>query len=79
MPIFYGRRPLHLSGGEGTAEPLPITRNVPATVSTAIMAGLATLRELQTDYGIRDLYDLIEISLIQSETDLRLSRKQDAG
>jgi hypothetical protein len=34
---------------------------VPATIGTVISSKLATLGELQTAYGVRDLYDMLEI------------------
>lgn len=34
---------------------------MPATIGTVISSRLATLTELQTVYGVRDLYDMIEV------------------
>jgi len=38
--------------------------NVPATVGIVVSKRLATLHELQTVYGLEDLYDLLEIAVI---------------
>lgn len=34
---------------------------MPATIGTVISSRLATLTELQTVYGVHDLYDMLEI------------------
>jgi hypothetical protein len=34
---------------------------VPATIGTVVSSRLATLNELQTVYGVRDLYDFLEV------------------
>lgn len=35
--------------------------NVPASIAFAVTSGLASLYELQTVYGVEDLWDLVEI------------------
>lgn len=35
--------------------------NVPITISTVVTGGYATLHELDTVYGLEDVYDLLEI------------------
>lgn len=34
---------------------------MPATIGTVVSSRFATLTELQTVYGVRDLYDFLEI------------------
>lgn len=38
--------------------------NVPVTIGIVVSRRLATLHELQTVYGLSDLYDLLEIVTI---------------
>lgn len=38
--------------------------NTPGIIATLVSARLATLRELQTVYGPRDAYQMLEIHLI---------------
>ena len=37
---------------------------MPATIGTVISSKLATLNELQTIYGVRDLYDMLEVVVV---------------
>ncbi len=34
---------------------------MPPTIGTVVSSRLATLNELQTVYGVRDLYDMLEV------------------
>lgn len=63
---FFARRlPLEIrDGGEPDPGYLGYP-NVPQTVGSAIASGRATLIELQTVYGLEDLYDLLEIGRIE--------------
>jgi hypothetical protein len=40
--------------------------NVPQTIGAAISWRIATLHELDTVYGVADLYDLLEIGMIDA-------------
>jgi len=40
--------------------------NVPPMIASAINSGFATLYELQTIYGLEDLFDLLEIAIINT-------------
>lgn len=40
--------------------------NVPRTIATAISAKVASLNDLQTVYGLEDMYDLLEIAIVDS-------------
>jgi len=42
-----------------------------------ISSGKATLHELQTIYGIKDLYDLLEVLAVDSHNEWLLTRKTD--
>jgi len=39
---------------------------VPPTIATAISSKLATLHELDTVYGLEDLWDLLEINTVNT-------------
>lgn len=39
--------------------------NVPPSIAFVVGSGLATLAELQSMYGVEDLWDLIEIHAVQ--------------
>lgn len=40
--------------------------NVPASIATVISQRLATKHELETVYGVQDLYDLLEIIAVDA-------------
>jgi hypothetical protein len=40
--------------------------NVPFTIGAAISMGKATLHELDTVYGLEDLYDMLEVAAIDA-------------
>ena len=67
--FFVGRKSPELgdAGTDGLSE-LDFARcaNVPATIAAAITSGKATLIELDTHYGVKDLYDLLEIAAVES-------------
>ena len=50
--------------------------NVPRTVGAVVSAGLATLHELQTVYGTRDLYDLLEVVAVDRFNQRKLIEAQ---
>jgi hypothetical protein len=64
--FFEGRRPLNLrrlpGGGQqaGFAEYL----NISAVIGTLLSKRMATLHELDTVYGVRDVYDMLEVITI---------------
>lgn len=39
---------------------------MPRTIAAVISSGKATLRELQSDYGLEDVYDLLEVVSIDA-------------
>jgi len=49
--------------------------NVPRTIATVISAGRATLHELDTVYGCADLWDLLEIIMVDSHNQTILTEK----
>ena len=51
--------------------------NVPATIHAVISAGRATLHELDTVYGARDLYDMLEMIKVDAYNE-RLAHKAAA-
>lgn len=44
-----------------------------------IAGKLATLRDLQTDYGLEDLYDLLEVLQVEAENDARAQAATEVG
>lgn len=44
-------------------------------IGTVISAGRATLHELDTVYGVEDLYDLLEIAVIDAHNQRELMKK----
>lgn len=53
--------------------------NVPASIAAVVSNKLATLRELQTVYGVEDLYKFLEIAAVNAHN-ARVANKlaQDA-
>ncbi len=52
-----------MAGGEVSTIPYP---NVSRSIAMAISNGMATLHELDTVYGVEDLYDMLEILVVDS-------------
>lgn len=50
--------------------------NVPALIGACVSSGRATLRELDTVYGLRDLHDLLEIAAVDAHNRRLLTSKQ---
>lgn len=40
--------------------------NIPAAIGAVISSGLATLAELDSVYGVKDLYDLLEVVMVDA-------------
>lgn len=70
MWVFAGRRPLELGiGGPALSfEPVPYA-NIPGIIGTAVGRRLTTLHEAQTIYGLEDIYDLIEIAIVDAHNE----------
>jgi hypothetical protein len=49
-------------------------KNVPMTIGLALSAKMATLNELQTVYGLEDVYDMLEIASVDAHNQ-NLARK----
>lgn len=76
--FFKGRRPLNLrrlpaGGGQqkGFAEYL----NISAPVATLLSKRMATLHELDTVYGVRDVYDMLEVVTIDDYNNALANRE----
>lgn len=52
---------------------------MPRAAGTVISAGLATMHELQSVYGTRDLYDLLEIAMVDAFNRMKLQEAADRG
>ncbi len=53
-------------------------RNVPRTIGAVVSAKLATLHELDTVYGLTDLYDMLEILMTDAHNQ-RVMAEQTGG
>jgi hypothetical protein len=51
--------------------------NVTVAIGTVISSRLATLHELDTVYGVEDLYDLIEVLAIDAHNQSLANKKED--
>lgn len=52
-------------------------QNVPKTIATVVSSGKATLHELDTVYGVEDLWDMLEIISIEAHNQRILSTPKD--
>jgi hypothetical protein len=43
--------------------------NIPRTIAVVVSARLATLNELQTIYGLEDMYSLLEINAVDAHNE----------
>lgn len=64
--FFEGRRPLNLRRLTGGGRQIALAEylNLPAVTATLISKRIATLHELDTVYGVRDAYDMLEVVTI---------------
>ncbi len=53
--------------------------NIPSVVASVISAGKATLHELQTIYGLEDLYDMLEIVIVDNYNNYEANRNPEVG
>lgn len=51
--------------------------NVPALIGACVSSGRATLRELDTVYGLQDLHDLLEIAAVDAHNRRLLNRQRE--
>lgn len=51
--------------------------NVPPGIGAVVSRGLATLNELDTIYGTKDLYDMMEILAIDTHNTNLLNKPKD--
>lgn len=49
---------------------------MPRTIAAAVSSGLATLHELDTVYGLEDLWNLIEIHTVDTHNRNVMNRKK---
>lgn len=61
--FFEGRRPLHFKriASDGPQKRFAEYLNVSPIIGTLLSKRIATLHELDTVYGVRDVYDMLEI------------------
>lgn len=53
-------------------------QNVPQSIGVVVSSGKATLLQLQTEYGTKDLYDLLEIIAIDLHNRKEIERVRSA-
>lgn len=53
--------------------------NVPRSIAVVVSSRLATLYELDTIYGIKDCFDLLEIAQVDSHNEAVASAPRTAG
>ena len=77
--FFQGRRQLELdwpAGGRKKQRQFAEYLNVPASIGTVISKRLATLAELDSVLGTEDLYNLLEIAMVDSYN-ARIANSED--
>lgn len=52
--------------------------NIPSTIATVVSAKLATLHEMDTVYGLEDLWQLLEINTVDSYNRMVVNKAQEA-
>ena len=74
-----GRRSIEISGSGvgGRASKLIHCKNVPFSIEAVVTAKYATLHELQTVYGLEDLYDLLELVAVDKHNDRVIKENAD--
>ena len=77
--FFESRRPIAFAeaGPSGTRPALIDTPNICRPMAIVLSSKLATLRELQTVYGLRDMYDLLEIATVDNYNAYIASKPKD--
>ncbi|MBP7301959.1 MAG: transglycosylase [Brachymonas sp.] len=65
------------AGGQRRPRGLINYANVPHTIAAVVSARLATLHELQTVYGLMDLWDLIEIHAVDSHNQVVMQKENE--
>lgn len=75
--FFEGRLALNLKRGVGGGANIKFAeyRNIPPIIGTVISKRIATLHELDTVYGTRDLYDMLEVVTIDDYNKELLKRE----
>ncbi len=68
--FFISRRRIELPsvGGRGSGD-LAEYFNIPQTIGAVITSGKATLYELDSIYGVEDLYDLLEVLIVNAHNE----------
>jgi hypothetical protein len=56
---------------------LATCKNIPPSIAIVISAEMATLHELDTVYGVEDLYDMLEIITVDGENRRRMNKAQE--
>lgn len=63
--FYFGRHQIDLGVGDlitGLIE----YRNVPPLIASVLSTGMTTLHELDTVYGVEDIFDMLEVSTVNS-------------
>jgi len=52
--------------------------NIPRTIATIVSSKLATLHELDTVYGVEDLWRLLEVNTVDNYNQMVINRAQES-
>lgn len=52
-------------------------RNIPSPIATVISSGKATLHELDTVYGVADLWMILEVIAVDSHNKMIMQKSQE--
>lgn len=77
--FFDSRRPLKLKGLAGGNANIRFAdyQNIPPVIATLVSKKMASLIDLQTIYGVKDAYDLLEIYAVDSFNQELLRQKEN--
>ena len=75
--FFEGRRPLNLRRlpGGGPQKGFTEYLNLPAVIGTLLSKRMATLHELDTVYGVQDVYDMLEVITVDDYNNALANRE----
>lgn len=77
--FFRGRRDIDYGVNAGRTDGLLKYANVPPVIGTIVSAGKATLHELQTVYGVEDVYDMLEVVTVDLHNERVIRGRRDSN
>ena len=75
--FFFKRKPVDfgIRGSSSTAKRIVEYQAAPQTISTVVSSKLATLHELDTVYGVEDMWILLEINAVDRHNAYTVNQK----